>query len=567
MAGSRRGPGWAGLALGLLALAAPAAAQAAIAERPWPPAGGEGVLFAHLGEEHIDDPDGPRIFPRVVEQTARYRPSMVLTSSDKSSNGTAENLRAWRAVMEGYDRAGIPWFPAVGNHDREALPGTPEALFGVAPLGNGAPYRSVFADRPYPFGDAAPYADPQLAGQARPPGDPSGASTHYAVDYGPARWIVIDNGCFGILNCDPLQSPAFPDAEGNTGQYEFLRRRAREAKARGMKVFVVMHMPTQDPRPGHTQPTPGPHTMGEGTNPENALFESEAAQLAIDGVFLGHVKGMWTYAARGVPYFTDGGAGGEVYVGDGEQVGTDSGYWHGYRLVRVLPGGRVVTDAVPVFAPDGITVRAPERVARGSVARLTATGRQPATEGIRVDELALRDPDRSAPNFANLPSPARIWTTETPVVAEPVRARTDDQRSDPATQNESGAFRAACPGRATVSITSGFETSAASFVVASRSGRLVRSISRRARFVTAGADTQLAAVRLAQPAQVLARVTRGQRTVATLGHRCRGRAPLAIRWDGEDDDGRPVAPGDYTLEVRVRSDRRPVVRRLAVRVR
>lgn len=64
--------------------------------------------------------------------------------------------------------------------------------------------------------------------------DPVGASSHYAVEFGPVRWIFIDNSCFSIINCDPLQSPPFPDS-------------------------------------------------------------------GVDGVFVGHIKGMWEYSASGIP--------------------------------------------------------------------------------------------------------------------------------------------------------------------------------------------------------------------------------------------------------------------------
>ena len=106
-----------------LALAAPAAAEQAT--RPWPPADGDGWLFAHFGEEHFDDADGQRIFPKVVEETARYRPRVVVTSGDKTSDGTEQNLLNWKGVMLAYDRVGVPFFAAVGNHDRKSPPGVP----------------------------------------------------------------------------------------------------------------------------------------------------------------------------------------------------------------------------------------------------------------------------------------------------------------------------------------------------------------------------------------------------------------------------------------------------------
>jgi hypothetical protein len=540
------------------------------AEEPWPPAQGPGWLFVHYGEEHLDDLDGARIFPKVIEETARYRPRVVIASGDKTSDGTVENLKAWKAVMEAYDRARVPYFAGVGNHDRKTPPGIPEELYGTSPIAESANYLSVYADRPYPFGDGTPYSDPLLEPRARPAGDPTGASTHYWFDYGPVRWIIIDNGCFGIVNCDAFQNPTFPDAEGHGGQYAFMAAKTAEAKARGMKVFVAMHMPTRDPRPNHSQPTPSAHNMGEGISPDNTRFEREAAALGVDGVFVAHIKGVWEYAARGVPYYIDGGAGGEVYVGSGEQVGVDSGYWHGYRLVWVLPDGQVLTDQVPVFVPGGITVKGPSSAARRSVVVLSATGRQPTQEGPMVDKLEIRDPARGAPNWDNLPIPARVWTTTDADVLEPVRDAQEDPRSNPSTQTRTGRFRAVCPGRAAATITAGWETaSAPEITVPSVDGRILRSVTRRRRSMRRGRDTALATVRLAQHAQVHARVRRGRRTVAELLDVCRGREALGVRWDGRTRGSSPrrVARGRYTLEVRVLSDRAPVVRRLTFRVR
>ena len=548
-----------------LAAAAIAPPAASAAPAMWPPKEGPGSLFAHYGEEHWNDDDGERILPRVVANTIRYRPALVTMSADKANDGTVEQLERWREFMRPYDTAGIPYFPAVGNHDRKAPPGVPGGLSPVADLTN---YRQVFAGRPYPFGDGAPPADPKFSPRERPSSDTPGASSRYSLDYGNVRWVFIDNSCFSILNCDPLQNPPFPDAEGNAGQYDFLRRRAAEANARGMQVFVVMHMPTQDDRPGHTEPTPLPHTMGEGTSPDNQVFEDVAAAAGVDGVFMGHIKGQWLYNAQGVPYYTDGGAGGEVYVGENEEVGVDSGYWHGYRLVRV-DGSRITTDAVPVFVPGGITVRGPRSVAPGSTARFSATGRQPTEEGPRVDALELREPDRTRSNGDNLPTPARIWTTGDPLVLAPVAGSSDDSRRDRATQTNSGTFAARCPGRTNVTITSGVESRARDVVVASRRGAIVRSISRGARRVRPGRRTTVATARLAQPARISARVTRRGRLVRRLGGRvcfAGGSSPFVARWDGRNTRRRAVRPGVYTVEVAVRSDRAPVIRRFRVRV-
>ena len=474
--------------LAAFALTLAAAAPAAGAPKLWPPVKGPGDLMVHFGEEHIDDADGEIIFPKVVADSSRWQPRAVVTSSDKSSNGTEENLLAWKAVMAAYDTAGIPYFAGVGNHDREALPGFPEGISPLSPLGS---YLTVFADRPYPFGDAPPPAG--IAPSTRPPEDPEGASSHYAFDVGNVRWVILDNSCFEFRQCDGSQNPPF--APGETS-FSFLAAQAAEATAQGKLVFVNLHMPTQDPRPEHSQPTPLPHTFGEGASPENGQFEDAAAAAGVDGVFAGHIKGQWTYSAQEVPYFIDGGAGGEVYVDpETEEVGTDYGYWHGFRLLRV-EGTKVVTDAVPIFAPGGITISEPNKTLPGDEVQFEAFGKQPTVEGPMVDKLELRDPDPERPNAANLPEPARIWTTGNRFVAKPVASKSDDPRRNKRTQTADGLFKAICPGTSKITITAGTESASRMLKVESAPGPIVRGITRQGRTVKVG---------LLQPARVQVR--------------------------------------------------------------
>lgn len=540
--------------------AAPAAAAPPAA---WPPATGPGDLIAHIGEEHLTDADGPRVLPAVVAQLARYGPLAVTTSADKSDNGTPEKLEDYKkTVIAPLAAARIPVFSATGNHDRTAM----------EPVPGGSPfvldfdaYRATFADQPFPWGDAAPFAGRRFAPTARPASDPAGASTHFFVDVGAARLIFVDNSCYEITVCNNFQNPPFPDAEGFPGQLEWMRAKAIEAGAQGRQALVVLHMPTQDDRPGHTEPTPAAHTMGEGTSPDNAAFEQAAREAGVDGVFAGHIKIMQQYVAGGVPYFIDGGAGGELYVNEEERVGVDSGYWYGFRLARITPSA-LVTDAVPVIVPGGITVAGPGRVGRGEVAQFTATARQPATEGVKVDALELRDPDPARSNATKLPSPARIWTSSDPLVLAPLSSAQDDPRRDVSTQTDGGRFAGRCPGRASLSITSGYERRETSVTVPSTSGPVVRSMGRRDRTVTPGRSTKVGAVRLAQPARLIVTVQRAGRTVATLRRSCAsGRLPIRIAWNGRLGNRR-ATPGRYTVVVRVASDRPSSVRRLAVRV-
>jgi len=376
----------------LLLLGTAPAAGASVSSQPWPPADGPGALFVHFGEEHWNDDDGLTLLPKVVEESIRYRPALVTMSGDKGNDGTTEELSRWKQIMTAYDRAGIPYYAAVGNHDRESF-----SEGGLPPPGPLDDYVEVFRDRPYPFGDSPPKADPQLSPSARAEGDPQGAASHYFVDYGDVRWIFIDNSCFVIEECDLFQEPSAQTRE-NEAQFDFLRRVAGEAGAQGKLTFVVMHMPTRDPGDqSYRDPIAFNHVMGKGTTTDdNEKFEQVAEAAGVDGVFLGHIKGQFLYRGRGdVPYYIDGGAGGELYT-EGP-VGTDHGYWHGFRLVRV-DEGRIQTDAVPIFVPDSIRIEGADSVRPDKRSLYQAFGRQPVFNNpAKVEALELRDPDPIRP--------------------------------------------------------------------------------------------------------------------------------------------------------------------------
>ena len=47
------------------------AAAAATADKPWPPASGDGQLFVHFGEEHVNDEDGATLLPKILGQAPK----------------------------------------------------------------------------------------------------------------------------------------------------------------------------------------------------------------------------------------------------------------------------------------------------------------------------------------------------------------------------------------------------------------------------------------------------------------------------------------------------------------
>lgn len=379
------------VALLLISLMPAPAAGASVATEPWPPATGAGTLFVHFGEEHWNDEDGLTLLPKIVEETARYRPALVTMSGDKGNDGTTDELSRWKQIMTPYDTSGIPYYAGVGNHDRDSF-----SSGGLPPPGPLDDYVEVFRDRPYPFGDTAAKADPELSPRERPAGDPEGAASHYFIDYANVRWVFIDNSCFAIDECDMFQEPSAQTREGE-GQLAFLERVGREASAQGRLVFAVMHMPTRDPGDqSYRDPIAFNHVMSKGATDDNDQFERVAEAAGVDGVFLGHIKGQFLYRGRGdVPYYIDGGAGGELYT-EGP-VGTDHGYWHGFRLVRV-DGGNVVTDTVPIFVPDSIRIEGAGSVRPGKRSLYQAFGRQPVfKDPAKVEALELRDPDPIRP--------------------------------------------------------------------------------------------------------------------------------------------------------------------------
>jgi hypothetical protein len=622
---------WLGLAAlavsGTLATGAQASPRSAL--EPWPPADQRGHLYVHFGEEHVNDVDGDVLLPKVVQESARYRPELVTMSGDKADDGEPEQLQLWLDAIDHYDAKDVPWFAGVGNHDRLVPPGIPG---GTWTHGDFSPYREFFADRPYPMGDAPGYGGGILP-RKRDATDPEGAASHYFVDAGPVRWVFIDNSCWSITQCDSQQTPSGQNLDET--QLEFLARVAGEASEEGRLAFVVMHLPTQDPGDQiYRTELRQQHIMGKlgGAFADNALFEQTAAAAGVDGVFVAHIKGQFLYrGAGGVPYFIDGGAGGELYTTG--PVGTDHGYWHGFRVINVR-GERFTTDAVPIFVDDGIEIAGPDQLALGERATFAAFGRQPVFEhSAKVDALELRDPDpvprsgaggaawivdaakwllpaaalplvllggaiarsprrrrlaipalaalgglavvggsaaqQSEPTSTPvdaLPNPARIWTSSDPLVLEPVASESDDPRRAKRAQTADGEFRATCPGRARLTIASGFESASAAVEVPSAKGAIVHSLRPGTRELAAGRARPVARLALAQRARVVAVVRERSRKIATLERACARPGALALRWDGRDRRGRPVSSGTYRVDVRVLSDRRPVRGGFAVRV-
>lgn len=419
---------------------------------PAPPKKGD-FDVVHFGEGHWNEGQGPKTMPILVQDVARFAPEFVLFSSDMADTGSIDRLGCFRLLMDPLMRAGIPWYDSPGNHDRVPIAGAGGLVNGSIEV-----WRQVFSQMPAPWGDARP---PDRRFHAPKDTDGKGASTHYYFDFGPERKpilrvIVLDNSMHSLTSSDTDQYPAVGAGAPDAGQLAFLDRVATEALDKGLMTWVVMHQPTQDPRElDNVHPISLNHTMGKGASPDNALFDVLADRAGVDAVLLGHIQGNAVYSFGSVDYFIDGGGGGSPYAL--QDVGADSGYFYGFRVLRSF-SGKDGWDFRPYMVPlvEEIELDAPSTVPVGDEVQLSATATQPfdpdlppragllPNEPIRLDlNPAGEEADPAAPQVAY------VWSTSDPSVLRPVPAEIDP-RDDPAfdasSMTMSGRFEALKPG-------------------------------------------------------------------------------------------------------------------------
>ena len=239
----------------------------------------------HYGEEHWNDADGATLFPKVVEESGRYKPAFVTTSGDKDNDGTVEQLSRWKQILSPYDRLGVPFLPAWATTTARPRPARRPAPPACSPPACRAPGQLQAGVRgpAVPVRRRRPVQGRRLRARAPPTIPPAPPRT--TSSNGTVRVIFLDNSCWGLADCDPSQNPAFPDAQGNRSQLDYLRKNAGDASRAGKQVFVVMHMPTRDPRDqSYIDPTTFNHVMGKGLSPtgapDNMRFEEAAEQPA-----------------------------------------------------------------------------------------------------------------------------------------------------------------------------------------------------------------------------------------------------------------------------------------------
>ena len=220
--------------------------------------------------------------------------------------------------------------------------------------------------------------------------------------------IFLDNSCWGLTVCDRSQNPGFPDAQGNAGQFDYLRRNATDATRAGKQVFVVMHIPTRDPRDqSYVEATTFNHVMGKGLNPaegagQRPLRGGRRASPAWMGCWWATSRASSSTRGQGdIPYYIDGGAGGGAVL--------DRAGGCRPRLLARLPAvarGRGQGDRR--HRADLRPGRDPARGARLPGAREPTPSTWPSaasrssTSRSRCPDLELRDPDPVRPASAGL---------------------------------------------------------------------------------------------------------------------------------------------------------------------
>jgi hypothetical protein len=442
--------------------------EARVAAAPaWPPPPEEGAIdVVHFGEAHWNEGQGPLTMPILIQDVLSYDPSFVTFSADIADIGTLDRLACFTQIIRPATAARIPWFNSPGNHDRVAVAGPGGVANGAIDI-----WREVFAPMPQPWGDG-PVPGARFVVPQNEPDDGEGAATHYYFDYGPVgepflRVIALDNSQQSLTTSDQDQYPAVGPGQTDASQLAFLERVATEAQEKGLMTWVVMHQPTQDPRDiSNVNPASYNHTMGKGASGDNAAFDAIAQVTGVDAVFLGHIQGNVVYGVGDTDYYIDGGGGGSPYAL--HEVGTDTGYYYGFRVMRLYRGADGWT-ARTYFVPlvDRIEIEGPEGPAKvGDEIALTATATQPYDPdlpprlGLAPNEaikLELRPPEMTPADRDSVPLLAYMWKTSNPRVLKPVPAEgaIDDPSFNERTMTTSGRFEAVGRGIARITIMTG----------------------------------------------------------------------------------------------------------------
>lgn len=350
---------------------------------------GSGLCGASAGTGTMADEVALRIRSEINKAAALTNgPKFVLFTGNMRHSGLPEELAQFREYLTGFK---IPVYAAIGDKDlfsglnpAEVTGGSSGNLTGGA--SSNEYWKRAFADRPSPWGSAAP---PR---QIHPIGpDVTGARTHYAFDYTQdgvtaLRVIVLDSSSRS-LGAD--QNPQ--EANGQLGWFNQMS--AQSPLSRRFPIVVVMNQPTQIP---DSFQTPN-WTSGLGPT-DAASFVTTAGANGISAVFTGGPRMNTTdllprSGVVHVPEFIAGGGGaplGFERVAQSQDFDAptklpNDGFYHAWHLVNVENDpsaanliGQFPTTLKTFAALDSLAMHSfdGDSVGAGNTMRFSAFGRQ-----------------------------------------------------------------------------------------------------------------------------------------------------------------------------------------------
>lgn len=237
-----------------------------------------------------DNRDGYDTFDQIIQQVNGENPVFVIDNGDLVFSGKPNQYRLFDQLVS---KISTTFCTTLGNHDIR---------------GNG---RSTYT---------------MLYGPA-----------YYSFDFTGSHFVFLDS------------SPGWSEKQAiSEEQYTWLEKDLK--KAQGKRIFVITHIPPQDPRSGVTT-NEIPNYVNEVKNGENlveqkldnyneskdmdhgfqdpeeaAKFENLMSTYHVDTVYLSHIHSYLEYTKDGVRYLITGGAGAELL--------TENSYYH-YMIAKI----------------------------------------------------------------------------------------------------------------------------------------------------------------------------------------------------------------------------------------
>lgn len=273
---------------------------------PTQPGSAESSTYVVLG----DNRDGYETFGKIIDQVNAFNPVFVIDNGDLVFSGKPNQYRLFDRTVS---RLSTTLCTTLGNHD---IRGSGREI-----------YTKLYGPKCYSF------------------------------DYGNSHFTFLDS------------SPGWSQKQAiSDEQYAWLERDLK--KAQGKHIYVITHVPPEDPRSG-TKQNEIPYyvdkakqgngfferklenyTESESMNhgfrdkKEAEHFESLMTQYKVDMVYLSHIHSYMDYYKNGVRYIISGGAGAELL--------TKNSYYH-YLIVKT--GIRDSLTMVQLPSPANILLK------------------------------------------------------------------------------------------------------------------------------------------------------------------------------------------------------------------